>query len=125
MKITREPIRVWLPSEAIGATWSCVQAVAVALPLTLMSYTAPARAQQPTYADFPVVVYCEYQGITSAYYFSQLADGLAVYLTPDRQVGVITIDSTALRIGGDRPGTCLDKTLDELRASGQAFDLPR
>jgi hypothetical protein len=125
MKITREPTRVWFPSNPIGPPWSCVRAIALALPLILIFYTGPARAQQPTFADFPVVVYCEYQGITSAYYFSQLADGLAVYLTPDRQVGVITIDSTALRIGGDRPGTCLDKTLDELRASGQAFDLPR
>jgi hypothetical protein len=71
------------------------------------------------------VIYCEYQGITSAYYFSQPSDGLAIYLTADRQVGVITIDSTARRIGGDRPGTCLDKTLDDLRTSGQAFDLPR
>jgi hypothetical protein len=86
---------------------------------------APAWAQQAAFADFPYVIFCEYQGITSAYYFSQLVDGQTIYLTPDRQVGMITIDGVAQRIGGDRPGSCLDKTLDELRAADQAFDLPR
>lgn len=89
------------------------------------AYISPAQAQQATFADFPYVIFCEYQEITSAYYFSQLVDGQAIYLTPDRQVGMITIDGVAERIGGDRPGSCLDKTLDELRAADQAFDLPR
>ena len=88
-------------------------------------HAVQARAEQARFTDFPYVIYCEYQGITSAYYFSQLDDGEAIYLTPDRQVGVITIDGVAQRIGGDRPGSCLDKTLDELRSARQAFDLPR
>jgi hypothetical protein len=83
-------------------------------------------AEEPTFADFPYVIYCEYEGIDHAYYFSQLGrDGHAIYLTPDRQVGAISIDGVAERVGGDRPGSCLDKTLDDLRAAGQAFDLPR
>ena len=84
------------------------------------------HAQEPTFADFPYVIYCEYEGIDHAYYFSQLdPEGLAIYLTPDRQVGAISIDGVAQRVGGDRPGSCLDKTLEDLRAAGQAFDLPR
>jgi hypothetical protein len=75
---------------------------------------------------FPYVIYCEYEGIEHAYYFSQRGtNGRATYMTPDRQVGVISIDGVAERVGGDRPGTCRDKTLDELRATGQAFDVSR
>jgi hypothetical protein len=54
------------------------------------------------------------------------------YTTPRKQissclagVGVISISGVAERIDGDRPGASCDKTLDELRAAGQAFDLPR
>ncbi len=83
------------------------------------------RADEPGFSDFPVVVYCEYKGTTRAYYFSQLADGQAVYLTLDRQAGVITIDGTPQRAGGEQSGSCADKTLDELRGAGLAFDLPR
>jgi hypothetical protein len=84
------------------------------------------RADEVTFSDFPYVIYCQYEGIDHAYYFSQLRpDGRAVYFTPDRQVGVISIDGVAERIGGDRPGSCLDKTLDELRAAGRAYDLSR
>ena len=99
--------------------------IAAAVFATAGAYLAPARAQQVTFSDFPYIIYCEYEGISSAYYFSQLVDGHAVYLTPDRQVGTITIDGVAQRIEGDRPGSCSEKTLDELRGAGQAFDLPR
>ncbi|MTH77023.1 hypothetical protein [Paracoccus aestuariivivens] len=80
----------------------------------------------PTFLDFPVVIFCEYEQITSAYYFSQLeADGKAIYMTPDRQVGVIRLSGVAEHLDGDRAGTCRDKTLEELRAAGQAFDIKR
>jgi hypothetical protein len=83
-------------------------------------------ADEATFSDFPYVIYCRYEGIDHAYYFSQLrSDGRAIYITPDRQVGLISIEGVADRIGGERPGSCLDKTLDELRATGQAYDLPR
>jgi hypothetical protein len=85
----------------------------------------PAHAEDLSFKDFPYLVYCEYEGVARAFYFSRLgSDGIAVYLTPDRQAGTITIDGVARRIGGDTSGTCADKTLDELRTSGQAFDLP-
>jgi hypothetical protein len=84
-----------------------------------------AQAEQPSFRDFPYLIFCEYKQITSAYYFSQLQpDGRAVYMTQEQQVGVITLDGVAERIDGERPGTCQGKTLDELRAAGQAFDLP-
>ena len=79
-----------------------------------------------SFADFPYVVFCRYEGIDHGYYFSQLGpDGRALYLTPDRQVGAITVDGVAERVGGDQSGSCLGKTLEELRSTGQAFDLPR
>ncbi|MFO1210960.1 MAG: hypothetical protein U1E40_17360 [Amaricoccus sp.] len=112
------------PGRAIEMAASQVlRALAASAALTLAAQT-PARAGEATFADFPVVIYCEYSGVASAYYFSQLSDGVAIYLTPDRQAGAITIDGVAHRVGGDRSGSCQDKTLDDLRASKQAFDLP-
>lgn len=99
--------------------------VAGSTALVAWCWAVSGLAAEPAFRDFPLVVYCEYKGITSAYYFSQLEGEQAVYLTPDRQAGMITIDGTAQRVGGDRPGNCLDKTLEELRGAGQAFDLPR
>lgn len=80
----------------------------------------------PSFRDFPFVIYCENELITSAYYFSQLGpDGKAIYLTPDRQAGMITTHGYAEHIDGERAGSCREKTLDDLRAAGQAFDTPR
>jgi hypothetical protein len=77
------------------------------------------RAQEPSVADFPYLIYCEYEGIANAYYFSQLGpDERAVYMTLDRQVGVISLDGVAERVDGDRPGSCRDKTLEDLRSAG-------
>jgi hypothetical protein len=88
--------------------------------------STPVWAQEPTFADFPSVIYCTFEGYQNAYYFSQLdPDGRAIYMTPDRQAGAITIDGVAERVDGERPGSCMGKTLSDLRAAGQAFDLPR
>jgi hypothetical protein len=76
--------------------------------------------------DFPLVVFCEYEGIGHVYYLSQVnPDGLAVYMTPDRQIGTITAIGTAQRISDDRSGSCKDKTLSDLRSEGRAFDIAR
>ena len=92
---------------------------ALAMPSQLQAETADFR-------DFPVVIFCNYNGLEHAYYFSQLdGDGRAIYMTPDRQAGSITLEGIAERIGGDRSGNCAGKTLDELRADGQAFDLTK
>jgi len=74
-------------------------------------------AQDATFKDFPYLIYCQYKGIDHAYYFSQLdPDGRAIYITPDRQAGTITLHGVAQRVGGDQAGTCSNKTLDDLRA---------
>jgi len=95
-----------------------------AVVLGIVGPVASASAEPVAFGDFPVVIYCEYSGTTSAYYFSRLTGGNAIYLTPDRKAGMITIDGAAQRIGGQRAGSCLGKTLKDLRTSGQAFDLP-
>ena len=83
-------------------------------------------AQDLSFRDFPYLIYCEFQGVDHGFYFSKLGvDGVAVYLTPDRQAGMITIDGVGHRVGGDQSGTCSNKTLDDLRSSGQAYDLPK
>jgi hypothetical protein len=88
----------------------------------LIAAVSAARAETATFADFPMVIYCEESGITHAFYFSRLGqDGVAVYLTPDQMAGVITIDGTARRVGGEKPGNCAGKTLEELREQGQSF----
>ncbi|BCP52978.1 hypothetical protein K32_15950 [Kaistia sp. 32K] len=119
----RNPVRMWIWSKLAWPALEHTGPVATVLALGILSCALPARAAPVSFADFPVVIFCEFSGSTSAYYFSRLSDGKAIYLTPDRQAGVITIDGEAQRIGGERAGTCLDKTLKELRASGQAFDL--
>ena len=97
-----------------------------AAPLCLPLYGAQAFAQDLSFKDFPYLVYCEVQGVDRAYYFSKLdPDGVAIYLTPDRQAGMITIDGVAHKVGGDQSGTCADKTLDDLKSSGQAYYLPK
>lgn len=76
-----------------------------------------------TFRDFPFLIYCNYEDIDHAYYFSRVGpDGVAIYLTPDRLAGTVTVDGVAKRIGGEQSGTCADKTIDELRSAGQAFD---
>ena len=86
-----------------------------------------AFAKDLSFRDFPYLVYCEAQGVDHAFYFSRLrADGVAIYLTPDNQAGTITIDGVARRVGGgEQTGSCADRTIDELRSSGQAYDLPK
>jgi hypothetical protein len=93
--------------------------------ITVLLAGVPAWSQVPA-TDFPLVVFCEYKGIGHAYYLSQVnPDGVAVYMTPDRQVGTITAQGTAQRISDEQSGTCEGKTLSDLRAEGRAFDIAR
>jgi hypothetical protein len=102
-----------------GMVFFCSTLAIQALPSQLQAETASFR-------DFPVMIFCNYNNLEHAYYFSQLdGDGRAIYITPDRQAGSITLEGIAERIGGDRSGNCAGKTLDELRADGQAFDLTK
>ena len=107
---------------AIGVTAAVVCSLVA---ITGAFYAAPAGAGGVSFKDFPYLIYCQYKNIDHAYYFSQVGpDGHAIYLTADGQAGAITIDGTAKRVGGDGSGSCGGKTLNDLRASGQAFDLP-
>jgi hypothetical protein len=86
-------------------------------------YWSGAHAAEPL-DKFPFVITCEYKGMHHAYYLSRLdAGGVATYITPDRLAGTISVDGTAKASGESKVGTCLGKTLEELRSSGQARDL--
>ena len=103
-----------------------VATAAAGVSLCLSFCVVPTFAQDLSFKDFPYLIYCEFQGVDHAFYFSRLGgDGVAIYLTPDRQAGMITIDGVGRRVGGEQSGSCSDKTLDDLRSSGQAYDLPK
>jgi|GEM_PF-634675 len=90
-----------------------------------LGWTGAAVAQDVTFRDFPYIIYCEYEGTHHAYYFTRVGpNGVAIYITPDRQAGTITVGGVARRVGGDRSGSCFEKSLEDLRKAGQAFDLP-
>jgi hypothetical protein len=96
-------------------------------PLLLAAFAnSDARAAEVAFADFPFLIACEAGGTQHAYYLSRISrDGVAVYLTPARQAGMITLSGTAKRLGGDVQGTCSGKNLEQLRSAGQAFYLQR
>jgi hypothetical protein len=81
-------------------------------------------ASEPSFADFPFMVHCEHSGIDRAFYLAKIdPDGVAVYISPDRQAGTVTIHGPAEPVGGDWSGSCAGKTIQQLRDAGQAFDL--
>ncbi len=82
-----------------------------------------ARAADP-FSDFPIVVGCEYKGMFHAYYLSRVTpEGVATYVASEKLGGTITLDGHAKAIGGSNGGSCVGKTLAQLRESGQAHDL--
>ena len=91
-----------------------------------IAYNSQASASEAAFSDFPFMVHCELNGIDRAYYLSKIdPDGVATYISPDRQAGTITVSGEAKPVGGDWAGSCSGKTLEELRAAGQAYDLQR
>ena len=80
-------------------------------------------AQNDPLADFPILVTCEYKGTYHVFYLSRVREGTATYLASDRFAGTITLDGKAQTVGDLEGGSCLGKTLEQLRASGQAHDL--
>ncbi|WP_424928124.1 hypothetical protein [Amaricoccus tamworthensis] len=101
--------------------------VTISYSILLPTAQAPAQTGQASdFSDFPFLIYCEYEKIGHAYYFSQLnPDGTAIFMTPDSQVGTITVNGVARRVDGQRSGSCSGKTLADLRAEKRAFDLLR
>lgn len=84
-----------------------------------------AHAAEGSFADFPFMVHCtNNSGIDRAFYLAKIdPEGVAVYISPDNLAGTITLDGPAEPVGGDGAGSCAGKTLTQLRATGQAFDL--
>lgn len=85
---------------------------------------AAVAASEAAFADFPFMVRCENKGIDRVFYLAKInPNGVAVYVSPDRQAGLVTIDGPAQPVGGDGSGSCTGKTIKQLRDAGQAFDL--
>lgn len=83
-----------------------------------------ASAAEKSFADFPFIVHCENSGSDRAYYLAKIdPDGVAIYISPDNLAGTITLHGPAEPVGGEWAGNCAGKTLKQLRADGQAFDL--
>ncbi|RUM95761.1 hypothetical protein EET67_21395 [Pseudaminobacter arsenicus] len=119
---------ITLSSPETGLDWlrqRLTSIGAASCSLAVLSAT-PVFTEDLSFKDFPYLIYCEVQGVDHAFYFSRLdANGVAVYLSPGRQAGIITIDGAARRVGDGQSGTCANKTLDDLRTSGQAYDLSK
>ena len=83
-----------------------------------------ARAAGNTFTEFPFMVHCENEGTDRAFYLAKIdSKGVAVYISPDNLAGTITLHGPAEPLGGASAGSCAGKTLKQLRATGQAFDL--
>lgn len=87
---------------------------------------ATVQAQDNPLDRFPLVIQCKHRDTYHAFYLSRIStDGVATYAASDRIAGTITIDGKAKAVGVEGGGSCLGKTLAELRASHQAYDLKR
>jgi hypothetical protein len=86
--------------------------------------SADLHAEEDPFSHFPVVIHCKSKDTYHAFYVSRIAeDGTATYVASDRIAGTITLTGEAKAVGGEGGGSCVGKTLKELRASGQAHDL--
>ncbi|NKL67276.1 hypothetical protein U8P80_14390 [Rhizobium beringeri] len=84
-----------------------------------------ARAAEP-FDQFPIAITCEYKNLHQVFYLTRLdADGVATYINPSKLAGTISVRGTAKALGEPVGGSCLGKTLEQLRASGQVLDLKR
>lgn len=98
-------------------------AILIVLPFVGL-FSFQAGAAESSFTDFPFMVHCENGGIERAYYLAKIdPDGVAVYISPDNLAGTITLHGPAEPVGGEWAGSCAGKTLQQLRAAGQAFDL--
>jgi hypothetical protein len=87
---------------------------------------ATAQSQDDPFDQFPLIIQCKYKETYHAFYISRISpDGVATYVASERMAGTITLDGHAKATGGAEGGSCVGKTLAELRASHQAYDLKR
>ncbi|MDR6670385.1 hypothetical protein [Rhizobium sp. 1399] len=85
---------------------------------------AAAEAQTSPFDQFPILIQCKYKETYHVFYISRISeDGVATYVASERMGGTITLDGQAKATGGASGGSCVGKTLAELRASHQAYDL--
>ncbi|MBX4958315.1 hypothetical protein HJB51_25600 [Rhizobium lentis] len=104
-----------------AAATTCIAAL-----LLLVTFPLAGRAQDNPFEQFPLVIHCKYNETYHSFYLSRISqDGVATYQASERIAGTITLDGKAKAIGGEGGGTCVGKTLAELRASHQAYDLNR
>ncbi|EJZ20226.1 hypothetical protein NE852_27075 (plasmid) [Rhizobium sp. Pop5] len=97
--------------------------VASLLSLTVFPFSI-VQAQDDPFKQFPLVIQCKYMETYHAFYLSRVSkDGVATYVASDRIAGTITLDGQAKAVGGKGGGTCVGKTLAELRETHQAVDL--
>jgi hypothetical protein len=81
------------------------------------------RAEDGPFNQFPLVLHCKYKNTYHAFYLSKITeDGVATYMASDRIIGTISLDGQAKVTGNDGGGSCVGKTLKELRAAGQVYD---
>lgn len=97
----------------------------VAAPTLVAAFPLHAvHTEDDPFSQFPLVIHCKYNETYHAFYISRVSqDGVATYVASDRIAGTITLDGQAKAIGGAGGGSCVGKTLVELRASQQAYDL--
>jgi hypothetical protein len=92
--------------------------------IVLLAAVFSFQVRAASLTDFPFMVHCEHSGVERAFYLAKVdPNGVAVYISPDRQAGTVTIDGPAAQVGGDGSGSCVGKTIKQLREAGQAFDL--
>ncbi|QPB22080.1 hypothetical protein [Rhizobium sp. 007] len=109
-----------------GSLKLIVAVVAGACAWLPLSNATEVRAEDSPFAQFPMVIHCKYKDTYHAFYVSRVSpDGVATYVASDRIAGNVTLDGQAKATGGEEAGSCVGKTLEELRASGQAWDLKR
>lgn len=104
--------------------------LAKAVLASLMALTglplAAAEAQTTPFDQFPILIQCKYKETYHAFYISRISEeGVATYVASERMGGTITLDGQAKAAGSEGGGSCVGKTLAELRASHQAYDLKR
>ncbi len=93
--------------------------------LTIFQF-APVQAQSDPFSQFPLIIQCKQKETYHVYYLSRVSqDGVATYAASERIAGTITVTGQAKAVGSASGGSCVGKTLAELRASGQARDLAR
>ncbi len=114
--------RISLSLPTCARLFSVLNAIAFAG--ILFCAISDVRAESGSIADFPFVIHCKLRDTSHAFYISRLSpDGTATYVASDRIAGTISVTGDAKAIGGEGGGSCVRKTLRELRDSGQAFDL--